>query len=114
MNSIEEIAGIKVLAAKLDMTNVKALRDQTDALKSKLDSGIICLIAEVEDNKVSLIIAVTKDLTNRFKAGALIKPVAAEVGGGGGGRPDMAQAGGTDPKGIDKALATLKKIVAES
>ncbi len=114
MNSIEEIAGIKVLAAKLDMTNVKALRDQADALKSKLDSGIICLIAEVEDNKVSLIIAVTKDLTNRFKAGALIKPVAAEVGGGGGGRPDMAQAGGTDPKGIDKALATLKKIVAES
>ncbi|SDL30734.1 alanyl-tRNA synthetase [Maridesulfovibrio ferrireducens] len=114
MSSIEEIAGIKVLAAKLELTNVKALRDQTDALKSKLDSGIICLIAEVEDNKVSLIIAVTKDLTNRFKAGALIKPVAAEVGGGGGGRPDMAQAGGTDPKGIDKALATLKKVIAES
>ncbi|WP_027721150.1 alanine--tRNA ligase [Maridesulfovibrio zosterae] len=114
MSSVEEIGGIKVIAAKLEVTNVKAMRDQTDALKSKLDSGIICLAAKVDDEKVSLIIAVTKDLHDRFKAGALIKPVAAEVGGGGGGRPDMAQAGGTNPNGIEKAFATLKKIVAES
>ena len=114
MSSVEEIGGVKVLAAKLEVTNVKALRDQTDALRSKLDSGIICLAAKVDDKKVSLIIAVTKDLHDRFKAGALIKPVAGEVGGGGGGRPDMAQAGGTNPENIEKAFATLKKIVADS
>ncbi|ACS81173.1 alanine--tRNA ligase [Maridesulfovibrio salexigens] len=114
MSSIEEIGGVKVLAAKLEVTNVKALRDQADALRSKMDSGIFCLVAQVDDNKVSLIIAVTKDLHDRFQAGALIKPVAAEVGGGGGGRPDMAQAGGTNPAGIEKAFATLKKLVADS
>ncbi|WP_432735059.1 alanine--tRNA ligase [Maridesulfovibrio sp. FT414] len=114
MSSVEEIGGVKVLAAKLDVTTVKALRDQADALRSKMDSGIFCLVAEVDDKKVSLIIAVTKDLHDRFKAGDLIKPVAAEVGGGGGGRPDMAQAGGTNPEGIENAFATLKKIVAES
>ncbi|WP_319764571.1 alanine--tRNA ligase [Maridesulfovibrio sp.] len=114
MSSVEEIGGVKLLAAKLEVTNVKALRDQADALKSKMDSGIFCLAAQVDDGKVSLIIAVTKDLHDRFKAGALIKPVAAEVGGGGGGRPDMAQAGGTNPAGIEKAFATLKKLVAES
>ncbi len=114
MSSVEEIGGVKVLAAKLEVTNVKALRDQADALKSKMDSGIFCLAAQVDDGKVSLIIAVTKDLHDRFKAGALIKPVAAEVGGGGGGRPDMAQAGGTNPAGIEQAFATLKKLVADS
>ncbi|WP_320172306.1 alanine--tRNA ligase [Maridesulfovibrio sp.] len=114
MSSVEELGGVKVLAAKLEVTNVKALRDQADALKSKMDSGIFCLAAKVDDQKVSLIIAVTKDLHDRFKAGDLIKPVAAEVGGGGGGRPDMAQAGGTNPDGIENAFATLKKIVAES
>lgn len=113
MQSVEEISGVKVLAAKLEVTNVKALRDQTDALKSKLDSGIICLAAETGESKVSLIVAVTKDLQDRFKAGALIKEIAAEVGGGGGGRPDMAQAGGTNPAGIDKAFSKLKKIVSE-
>ncbi len=113
MNSVEEIAGVKVLAAKLEVTNVKTLRDQADALKSKLDSGIICLAAKVDEDKVSLIIVVTKDLHDRFKAGELIKTVAAEVGGGGGGRPDMAQAGGSNPAGIDKAFTTLKKIVSE-
>jgi len=114
MSSVEEIGGVKVLAAKLEVTNVKALRDQADALRSKMDSGIFCLMAQVDDKKVSLIIAVTKDLHDRFQAGALIKPVAAEVGGGGGGRPDMAQAGGTNPAGIEKAFATLKKLVADS
>lgn len=114
MSSVEEIGGVKVIAAKLEVTNVKALRDQADALKSKMDSGIFCLVAQVDDKKVSLIIAVTKDLHDRFQAGALIKPVAAEVGGGGGGRPDMAQAGGTNPAGIEKAFATLKKLVADS
>lgn len=113
MNSVEEISGVKVLAAKLDVTNVKALRDQTDALKSKLNSGIICLAAVTGEDKVSLSIAVTKDLQDRFKAGNLIKTVAAEIGGGGGGRPDMAQAGGTNPAGIDNAFSMLKKIVSE-
>ncbi|WP_027177528.1 alanine--tRNA ligase [Maridesulfovibrio bastinii] len=113
MQSVEEISGVKVLAAKLEVTNVKALRDQTDALKSKMESGIICLAAVTGEGKVSLIVAVTKDLHDRFKAGNLIKEVAAEVGGGGGGRPDMAQAGGTNPAGIENAFSKLKKIVSE-
>ncbi|XPV76857.1 MAG: alanine--tRNA ligase [Desulfovibrio sp.] len=110
VSSAEEIGGVKVIAAKVDIPNVKVLREQVDTLKSKLDSGVICLIADV-DGKVSVIISVTKDLHDKYTASTLIKPVAGEVGGGGGGRPDMAQAGGTNPSGIDNALAKLKELV---
>jgi alanyl-tRNA synthetase len=114
MDQVEEIAGIKVLAAKVEAGSAKSLRDQMDALRSKLSSGIICLAAATDDGKVQVVISVSKDLHGRITAPALIKPVAAEVGGGGGGRPDMAQAGGSNPSGIDKAFAKLKELAAQA
>jgi alanyl-tRNA synthetase len=103
----EEIGGIKVLAARLDGADAKALRDALDRLKDKLGSAIILLAAESE-GRVNLVAGVTKDLTDRFQAGDLIREAAAKVGGKGGGRADMAQAGGTDPAGLPAALALAK------
>jgi alanyl-tRNA synthetase len=111
MSETEEIGGVKVLAARLEAPNMKVILDQLDDLRSRMDSGIIALTAAHEGGKVSLAIAVTKDLHDRFKAGELIKPVAAEVGGSGGGRPDLARAGGSNPAGIDAALAKLKELI---
>jgi alanyl-tRNA synthetase len=108
----EQIGGVTVLAAQVDAPDMNVMLEQMDALRSKLPSGIICLAAGHDDGKVSVALAVTKDLHGRFKAGDLIKQVAAEVGGGGGGRPDLARAGGTDASGIDNALARLKALVA--
>jgi alanyl-tRNA synthetase len=81
-----------------------------DDLRSKLNSGVIALTAHM-GKKVVLLLFVSKDLHDRFTAPDLIKPVAAAIGGGGGGRPDLAQAGGTDPSGIDTAFARLKELV---
>ena len=112
MAEVEDIGGVKVLAVKAESASIKSLREQMDALKSKLPSGVACIIAPTEDGKVAVLIGVSKDLHGKFTAPALIKDVAALVGGSGGGRPDMAQAGGTDATGIDKALAKLKELVA--
>jgi alanyl-tRNA synthetase len=112
MSEVEEIGGVKVLAVELEAPNMGVMLEQMDALRSKLPSGIICLIAPHEDGKVSVALSVTKDLHDRFKAGDLIKPVAGEVGGGGGGRPDLARAGGSNPAGVKNALAKLKELVA--
>ncbi|NOR69416.1 MAG: alanine--tRNA ligase [Methylomarinum sp.] len=98
-----EVDGIKVLAVKLDDVDPKSLRDMVDQLKNKLGSSAIVL-ATVKDGKVSLIAGVSKDQVKRLKAGDLVNSVATKVGGKGGGRPDMAQAGGTDPSGLDEAL----------
>ncbi|MGB0965397.1 MAG: alanine--tRNA ligase [Litorivicinus sp.] len=99
-----EVAGIKVLAARIDDVDPKTLRDSADQLKNKLGKAIVVL-ATVVDSKVSLVAGVTKAESATFKAGELIAQVAAQVGGKGGGRPDMAMAGGTDPSGLDAALA---------
>ena len=112
MSGVEEIAGVKVLAARMDVPNVKALRDIMDDIRSKLGSGIACLASAGEDDKVTLLVAVTKDLNDNFKAGQLISQIAAEVGGKGGGRPDMAQAGGNNPAGINAAFDKLKELIA--
>ncbi len=112
MSEIEEIGGVKVLAVELEAPDMGVMLEQMDALRSKLDSGIICLVAGHDEGKVSVALAVTKDLHSRFKAGDLIKPVAGEVGGGGGGRPDLARAGGTNAAGIPNAIAKLKELVA--
>jgi alanyl-tRNA synthetase len=112
LRGLEDIGGVKVLCAKVDAPNVKALREAMDDLRSKVPSGVIAIAAEQEGGKVSLIVAVSKDLHGRFTAPALIKDAAAAVGGSGGGRPDMAQAGGTDPAGIDEAFSRLKAAVA--
>ncbi len=111
MQEAEEIKGVTVLAARVGAPNVKALRDLMDGLRSRLDSGVILLAGQQED-KVMLILWVSKDLHGHFTAPSLIKEVAAEVGGSGGGRPDLAQAGGSDPAGVDKALGRLKELVA--
>jgi alanyl-tRNA synthetase len=112
MGELTEIGGVKVLAAEVEAPDMGVMLEQMDALRSKIASGIVCLVAGHEDGKVSVALSVTKDLHGRFKAGDLIKPVAAEVGGGGGGRPDLARAGGTDASGIKNALAKLKELVA--
>ena len=107
-----DVGGVKVLAARLEGADPKGLRDTLDQLKNKLGSAVVVLATEV-DGKVSLAAGVTKDLTDRMKAGELIGLVAAKVGGKGGGRPDMAQAGGTDPAGIPAALELVSGWVAE-
>ncbi len=104
--------GLKVLAAQLDTADAKVLRETMDALKAKLKSAAIVL-ASVQDGKVSLIAGVTSDATNRIKAGDLVNFVAQQVGGKGGGKPEMAMAGGTDPAGLTKALAGVDAWVAE-
>jgi alanyl-tRNA synthetase len=102
----QEINGIKVLAAKLEGADVKTLRDTLDQLKNKLGNAAVVLAA-VQDGKVSLVAGVTKEQTKLIKAGELVNAVALQVGGKGGGRPDMAQAGGTNPDALDAALASV-------
>ncbi len=104
----EDIAGVKILTAHLDGADSNALRDTLDQLKNKL--GIAAIVLASEDaGKVKLIAGVTKDLTKTIKAGELVNIAAAEVGGKGGGRPDMAQAGGSNPAAIPQALEAAKK-----
>ncbi len=106
-----DVKGLKVLAAQLEGADVKTLRETMDKLKDKLQSAAIVLAA-VADGKVSLIAGVTADATSKVKAGELVNFVAQQVGGKGGGRPDMAQAGGTDPTGLPKALAGVTEWVS--
>ena len=107
-----DINGGKLLVAQVEVEDPKALRDLLDELKSKLESAVI-LLAAVNDGKVSLIAGVTKELTKNVKAGDLIKMIAPLVDGKGGGRPDMAQAGGNNPDGLPAALALVPDWVAE-
>ncbi|MEE9344890.1 MAG: alanine--tRNA ligase [Methylococcales bacterium] len=107
-----DINGIKVLAAKLENVEPKALREIVDQLKNKLGSTAIVL-ATVNGDNVSLVAGVSKDQTDRIKAGELVNVVATQVGGKGGGRPDMAQAGGNNPAALDSALAGVAGWVQE-
>jgi alanyl-tRNA synthetase len=107
-----DVGGLKVLAATMEGADVAALRETMDKLKDKLKTAAIVL-ASVADGKVSLIAGVTKDATSKVKAGDLVNFVAQQVGGKGGGRPDMAQAGGTDPSGLPQALAGVADWVGE-
>ena len=107
-----DINGIQVLAATLEGADVATLRSVMDKMKDKLKTAAIVL-ASVADGKVSLIAGVTADATSKVKAGELVNFVAQQVGGKGGGRPDMAQAGGTDPSGLPKALAAVSAWVGE-
>ncbi len=115
MEQCQDIAGIKTLACHVGTTSMKALRDLMDDVRSKLPSGIACLVG-VEDvdgeSKVHMLIYASKDLHTTHTAPALIKAVAPHVGGSGGGRPDLAQAGGHNKDGIENALQTLKDIIA--
>ncbi|MFZ6642473.1 alanine--tRNA ligase [Undibacterium sp. TC4M20W] len=110
VNQAVDVKGIKVLAATLQGADVTALRETMDKLKDKLKTAAIVLAA-VNDGKVSLIAGVTADTTSKVKAGDLVNFVAQQVGGKGGGRPDMAQAGGTDASGLTKALEGVTEWV---
>ena len=112
INKAQEINGIKVLIAQLDGADNKALRGMVDELKNQLGSGVV-LLGNVSEGKVGLIAGVTKDLIGKVKAGELVNLVALQVGGKGGGRPDMAQAGGTDAAALPAALATVAPWLAD-
>ena len=106
----EEIKGVMVLAAIVEGLDSKALRDTTDQLKNKLGSAVVVLAA-VSGDKVSLVAGVTSDVTDRVKAGDLVNEVAQKVGGKGGGRPDMAMAGGNSPDQLPEAISQVKQYV---
>ena len=106
-----EVEGIKVLAAQIEGATASSLRETLDQCKNKLGTGVI-LLAAVEDGKIALVAGVTPDTTDRVKAGDVIKHFAGELGGKGGGRPDMAQGGGSDVAALSGVLASLPKWVA--
>ncbi len=108
----QDVGGIKVLAARLDGADAKVLRETVDQLKNKLGAAAVVL-ATVNGDKISLVAGVTRDESKRIKAGDLVNQVAIQVGGKGGGRPDMAQAGGNQPENLDPALESVVDWVAQ-
>jgi len=113
VEAAKEVAGVPVVAARVDGLDPEGLRSVVDTLRDRLGSGVICL-GSVVDGKVNLVASVSKDLTKRFPAGKLVQEVAKLVGGGGGGRPDLAQAGGKDPSKLDEALTAVPRWVERS
>jgi alanyl-tRNA synthetase len=112
LSQAKDVAGVKIITAKLEGIDTKSLRNTVDQLKNKLGSAVITL-AVTQDNKVSIISGVTKDQTNHIKAGELVNMLAIQVGGKGGGRPDLAEAGGNQPENLEKALASVYKWIEE-
>ena len=111
MNQVEEISGIKLLAAKVPGVDMNGLRDLGDQLKAKLGEGVVVLISD-KDGKVNMVAMATEEAMGKgAHAGNLIKGIAALVGGGGGGRPNMAQAGGKNPAGIEQAICEAAKVL---
>ncbi len=108
----EEVNGVKVLSARLDDVDPKSLRDTVDRLKDRLGSSVV-VIGSAGDGKVRLAAGVSKDLITRIQAGNLVNFVAQQVGGQGGGRPDFAQAGGSQPENLDGALSSVRGWIAE-
>ncbi|MBA3904469.1 MAG: alanine--tRNA ligase, partial [Rhodocyclaceae bacterium] len=112
VNQAVDVKGVKLLSATLEGADAKALRETLDKLKDKLKSCIVVL-GVAQDGKASIIAGVSADLTAKVKAGELVNFVARQVGGKGGGRPDMAQAGGTQPEKLGAALASVQGWVGE-
>ena len=108
----KEIGGVKVLAVEVSITDAKTLRDFGDKLRDKMESGII-LLGSKAGEKALLLCMVTKDLAGKYHAGNIIKELAPLVGGSGGGRPDMAQAGGTQPENLSKIFPALEKLLVK-
>jgi len=106
-----DIQGVKVVATKIDGADAGALRNAVDQLKGKLKTAVIVLASVEASDKVVLVAGVTADVTSRIKAGELVGTIAAQVGGRGGGRPDFAQAGGSNPAALDAALAAVQELV---
>lgn len=113
LNQVKEVNGVKVLACEVEAADMNSLRDMSDLFRDKLQSGVVVLGAK-SDNGVNLIVAMTKDLTKQgLHAGNMIKAIAKVTGGGGGGRPDMAQAGGKDYSKLAEALGMVEGLVGE-
>jgi len=112
MERLKEIGGVKVVSARVDVPDAKILREMSDRLIERVGSGVVVLGAEI-GGKANLVVKVSKDVAKRLKAGDIIKRVAAIVGGKGGGRPEMAQAGGPDASKLDEALDSTYDIVGE-
>lgn len=111
-NRIKTINGIKYITARVDGLNMELLREAVDKLRDQMGSGVAAL-GSVNEGKVSFVVGVTKDLTSKIQAGSLIKTIATLTGGSGGGRPDMAQAGGKDASKIDQALEAGERMIIE-
>ena len=107
---VRTIEGVVVHVQRMDGLSMQELRTFSDKVRNKVPSGVVALGAAQEE-KVSLLVIVSKDLIAKLKAGDLVKAMAEEVGGSGGGRPDMAQAGGKDPGGLDRALKKVFTLV---
>jgi alanyl-tRNA synthetase len=107
-----EIAGVKLARRKVADLDKDALRQLSDSLKAKITSGVV-VIASANEGKVQIVVAVTADLTSKIKAGQIVKEIAPIVGGGGGGRPDFAEAGGRQPEKIDEMLAASADVVSK-
>ena len=105
-----EVSGVKLVTRRVEGIEKGALRGLSDSLRDRLGSGVVVLVSEV-DGKVALVVSVSKDLTGRVQAGRLVKALAPIIGGGGGGRPDFAEAGGKDASKIDELLATAPKVL---
>jgi alanyl-tRNA synthetase len=106
MSDLREISGIKVLSTVVEGADAKSLRDVADQVRSKLDKGVFLLVA-VDGDKAALLVGVTNNLTDKIKAGDLLKHVAAQLGGKGGGRPDMAQGAASDLSSLPQALESV-------
>ena len=110
LDGMREVKGVKVLSVRSDNAEPQAMRELADKIRDKLGSGVVALGGE-KDGKALLLVAVTKDLTARYRAGDLVRELAKEVGGSGGGKPDIAQAGGPNPAGLGKALEKLYELI---
>jgi len=113
VTSARQVNGVAVIAARVDGLDAEGLRAVADRLRERLGSGVV-VVGSAHDDKVNLVAAVTKDLTKRFQAGKIVQEVAKVVGGGGGGRPDLAQAGGKDAAKLDEALGLVHDIVGRA
>ena len=109
-DKVRVVNGVKVLAHRADNLERGQLRTLVDNLRQKVGSGVVA-VGSASDGNVSLIVGVTKDLTNRVQAGKVISQIAPKVGGKGGGRPDLAEGGGTNPSALDEALEAAYAVV---
>ncbi len=110
LSQVQQVNGVALLAVQVQVPDIKALRDLADQLRDKLGSGIVVLGAEL-DGKANLLVTVTKDLTGRYRAGELVAALAPLVGGRGGGKPELAQAGGSQPEKLEEALAAMPALL---
>jgi alanyl-tRNA synthetase len=110
LEGMREVKGVKVLSVRSENAEPQAMRELADKIRDKLGSGVVALGGE-KDGKALLLVAVTKDLTARYRAGDLVRELAKEVGGSGGGKPDIAQAGGPNPAGLGRALERLYELI---